>query len=558
LNPQTILLIRPHEHDYEYVQWHEDVRVGYLASVLEGEGFTTSVVDLALHPPTGPDGRAAAVNKIAEAGTGMLVFVIDKHPTNSPIFGCRLASDCKKDPRLKDAIIAFYGNTQIGPERLLRESPVDVVVTGEEYDFLEFAKAVRDGRQLSQVPGVAIRGSDDRVISNQPLPLVRDLDILPAPKRYFFDLPESARHRLGYVGAIEASRGCYAKCTFCYIRAEEKTHGSFPWRGRSPDKVAQEMENLYHAHNVREFAFVDPQFFGPGQHGQQWARDLAAELIARQLNGLAFSIYARSNDIHESTIGMLKEAGLYAVFIGIESFSQSVLNRYRKGVTVAENVRAIKVLMDYDIRLRMGFISFDHFTTIEELQESIRELKHICGYKPHLITQPIFFQNILAPLDDTPIGEMYSAIGAAKQAIEYNFSELITEQQKRLTRGGLITSFRDKRIGLISEATRLLASEILARSTELEIAMAEMLRSGGAVAEIQGHKVLPRTSTQWFDRLSLFAVSELEGIVNLVSEGRENVDGLATMISSHVEEYDRRHLGFSLNTRESFSEVLFD
>ena len=60
-----------------------------------------------------------------------------------------------------------------------------------------------------------------------------------------------------------------------------------------------EIDGLIDEYGKRDFYFVDPNFFGPGQYGQDRALRLASLLKERNIQ---FGIEARVNDIHEQTI----------------------------------------------------------------------------------------------------------------------------------------------------------------------------------------------------------------------------------------------------------------
>jgi len=557
-----VILIRPQEHDYEYLEWHEDIFLAYLMSSLKKKGYTCKLFDFALRPLLTEQDYKVAIEQIAQLNAPLIVFGIDKHPTNNPFYACKLIHKCRAYPELSETHFTVYGNTQIGVKRFLEELPINSVVTGEEQDFLVLTQTVGNSSTLDKVPGVMFKTSTGEIRTNPPLPLLKDLDELPLPKRYYFALPPEQRHNFGYVGGLLGSKGCYGRCKFCHMRAREKIYGSYPWRGRSPQKIVDEIELLYYTHNVRDFAFLDYQFFGPGRKGQQWAQAIAQEIIKREINDISFSIYARANDIKRNTISLLKKAGLYAVFIGIESFNQQVLDRYKKGTTVDENLQAIEILLGLDIRLRMGLISFDYFTTLDELRRNIIHLKNICKQKSHLITQPIFFQNILAPLDDTPIGDEYRKIGSSSKQGKYGFEQILNEQQRRSTRNGQITSFSDVRVAYLSEMTRMLASEILQRSTQLEIGMSQMLVNDSSQIPNNGSKIDATKVLTWFDNLTMFTVSRFEQLYTTMektSQPSPNIfENMAKKINKACQDYDFNHLGCTLNLNRSVRNRVFD
>lgn len=554
-----VVLVRAQEHDHEYRQWHEDLRVAYLSSYLRQHGYATQVFDYALQPLITEEQVESAIEAMAQSAASLIVFVMEKAPTNSPFFTAELIRRCRAHTLMDDLPFVIYGNTSVGADRLLHDLPVDFVVLGEEPDCLALLRAVVTGGSPSAVPGIAFCDADGRVVRNTPLPLPV-LDELPRPHRYFFEFTEVEKRRCaGYVGGILASRGCYARCSFCYIQAFAETYGGkYPWRGRSPAQVVDEMEHLYREHDVREFAFLDPNFFGPGRSGREWGATLAREIINRDLKGIAFSIYARANDIEPESMRLLKGAGLYAVFIGIESFNQAVLNRYRKGTTVEQNHRAINILKQFGIRLRMGFITFDHFTTFPELEENLSHLKLIMRDRGELITQPIFFYNVVAALEDTPLGRDYAAIGAAVPASTYQGSEVQTKHQLRILRGGAPTRFSDSRIEFLAEVSRILASEILQRTTWIENMLADQLYDP---TQCLGPMIGTVAARAWLDGLTRFSVELFGEMVVEVksSETRDQMllERLGRAIVASCNQYDQAHLRFVVPRTRDVTQHVF-
>jgi hypothetical protein len=560
-----IVLIRPQEHDYDYLQWQDDVLLAHTYREICRKGLTCRVFDFALRPLLSEMAYEQAMYDIESQRPRLCVLVIDKHPTNSPYYAGRFIAQMRTRPALRGVHLAILGNTQVGTERLLVEFDLDSVVLGEEFEAAMLAEAVVHQLPLESVDGIMYRSADSGAIRSRP-PGVRHDRFAESqrPRRYVFELPENERNPYGYVPSMEASRGCYAKCTFCYIRSKERTYGSYTWVGRDAYDVVEEMAELYHDHDVREFSFVDPQFFGPGRAGQEWASRLARLIIDHRLDGIAFSIYARANDIREPTISLLRDAGLYAVFIGIESFSDGVLRRYRKGLTVAVNMRAIEKLMDLGIRLRMGFISFDAETTIDELRESVSGLQHLLTLKPELITQPVFFQNILSPLEDTPLGDDYQSRGLSLHDPQDSSSLLLAARQRILSRGGPISRFADWRISALSELTRILGSEITQRSTQLEIAVSSILaenRWGNKIhvsdVQIDASSILP-----WFDHLTALAITEFIRLFEAVEKAPAvtgiDHEELVKEIELAIAKYDLEHLGVELGVESRSAHVVID
>ena len=252
-------------------------------------------------------------------------------------------------------------------------SAVDSVMVGEhEITFVELAEAIAAGvKPVDGLPGLAVRGnlaggscaSGPGSVNCRRRPLINDLDSLPLPVR------TEAMYRLPEVNLL-GSRGCYGGCTFCYINPfyGEKSR----WRGRSPENIVAEIDGIMAERNFREFYFTDPNFFGPGQQGQERALKIAALLKPRQLH---FGIEGRVNDIHDRSIGVLVEAGLRHLLIGLESGRDSSLKRMNKMTTVAQNEAAVGILRKHGIEPNIGFIMFEPDASLADIRENFEFLR---------------------------------------------------------------------------------------------------------------------------------------------------------------------------------------
>src|SRR3989338_7552039 len=279
--------------------------------------------------------------------------------------------------------INLYGHfpTFAFRELLANYPYVDSVTIGEpEATFPELAEAVKNNKDTSAlytIDGLAFNSTNSKieegvlkpnVILNKPRKPVSNLDKLPFPSRCDFDLLK----KRGISTYILASRGCYGKCTFCYLDNFYGEESS--WRGRSPENVFNEIFDIYETLGERYFYFADANFFGPGKNGKERACKLAGLIMDKGLN-IKFGIECRVNDIDDKTIGILVRAGLKDVFLGVESGSQRSLNKFRKFTKVEDNKKAINILRRYDIEPNYGFIMFEPDSTLAEVRENFEFLK---------------------------------------------------------------------------------------------------------------------------------------------------------------------------------------
>ena len=284
-------------------------------------------------------------------------------------------------------------------ENLLKQFPsIDSVVRGEgEETFLDLVTALVQEDDWRQVKGIAYREGDE-IVCNPTRPLIRDLDSLPFPER---DTLPLALRRCGYAGLI-SSRGCYARCTFCSVVSFYGIGTGPKYRARSPQNVVDEIMQLQEEFGVAKFFFHDANFIGPGRAGKDRAWRLAHEMISRGLK-INFSIQCRADDVEEDLFSYLKEAGLRRVFIGIESGVQEVLDRLKKGVTIAQNLEALEILKRLGLNMAIGFIMFDPDTKLEDVMNNIAFLKEAEVFRNKRATVDLL--NRLQIFAGTPIEE---------------------------------------------------------------------------------------------------------------------------------------------------------
>jgi len=130
---------------------------------------------------------------------------------------------------------------------------------------------------------------------------------------------------------IEGSRGCWwNKCTFCSLNRQYCRY-----REKSIDKVVQEVENQVNKYKCHSIRFVDNvqrvSDFGQLMSG---LKDLELDLN--------IFVEMRAGRLKKEDYKLMRDAGVRYVQIGIEAFSNAMLQKMCKGVTTIENIAAIK------------------------------------------------------------------------------------------------------------------------------------------------------------------------------------------------------------------------
>ncbi|MDP2158619.1 MAG: radical SAM protein [Nitrospirota bacterium] len=294
----------------------------------------------------------------------------------------------QKMPALTITAYGFYAT--ISAADIMRQSAaVDSVIIGEaEVPFAALAGAISGGTPIHELPGIVVRNGVNNTNVGKQKPIA-DLDSIPFPVR------TEALYRLSEVNIL-GSRGCYGRCTFCYINSY---HGKgVPWRGRSPENIATEISAIMKERGKKEFYFTDPNFFGPGQAGQERALRIAT--LLKPMN-ITFGIEGRVNDIHDKTIAALVDAGLRHILIGLESGRDESLRRMNKMTTVAQNEQALRILRKHGIEPNVGFIMFEPDSSLEDIRTNFEFLKRNDLLKNLSVTANVLYHHQIV-LEGTP------------------------------------------------------------------------------------------------------------------------------------------------------------
>jgi ribosomal peptide maturation radical SAM protein 1 len=276
--------------------------------------------------------------------------------------------------------IIFGGTSCAGPmgPALARTCPyIDVVVGVEGEPVLPgLIRAIRAGRPLSDIPGIAWRDRDCSVVVNGGKPVYRNIGDRPTLRydAYFRKLRalglDDQLSDLNIWIPFETSRGCWygekVQCTFCGL------HEIMQFRQRSWESVLAELEELADSHGVTRFFAVD--LIMPREH----VRTLFPEITRRQHRWSLF--YEIKATISRSDLELLSRAGVRWVQPGIESLDDDALKAMRKGVSTLINVQLLKWCAEMGIHVSWNIIvgiPGENAAGYEEMAERMRLLFHL-------------------------------------------------------------------------------------------------------------------------------------------------------------------------------------
>ena len=346
---------------------YDNLGVGYLSSALSSEGIKTRMIDfryddeeilvsLRRHKPL-VVGFSVVYEGYIDEFAGLVKYLrkggVRSHFTAGGYFA------------------------SLNPTELFRLIPeLDSIVRFEgEITFPRLVKRIYGGHNWRDTRSIAFR-EEGRIVMTPMRPLETDIDTFPTPSR---------RPLADFVPGVKfatliASRGCRHNCSFCNTREFYGTPGGPLKRIRRPERVLDEMEQLYHEKGCRVFLFQDDDFPVKNSGNNDWVNSFCLGLEQRRLTEkIMWKINCRPDEIDAESFAMMKRHGLSLVFIGLEEGTDEGLARLNKGMTVSENTRAVEILKNLEIGFDYGFMLFQPGSTFETLKENLEFLGTICG-----------------------------------------------------------------------------------------------------------------------------------------------------------------------------------
>ena len=381
--------------------------LGYLAAVLEAQGYVVEVVDFE-DPPESIRATIVDVAPVLVGFSLIFQFYVDRFE--------QLAGYLRDTG--VDCHFTIGGHfPSLSPRATLALMPqLDSIVRFEgELTLLELVDRLSLRRDWRCVDGIAYRDGDD-IIENPDRPLIANLDELPLPHRVV-----ETRRVLGRTSAqLIASRGCARRCSFCSIHMFYRSARGKVVRTRTPSDVAREMRTLYDEYGATILLFQDDDFPIFGRAWHRWCRSLLEGIEAENLVGrVLWKINCRADAVDPELLAEMRDAGMYLVYMGLESGSEVGLETLHKQITVEQNVRAVEILKQLGINFDFGFMMLDPSSSFESIRENVTFLRTIVGDG----SAAAEFCRMI-PYDGTPIKEQLALTGRLRGDVlspDYDF-----------------------------------------------------------------------------------------------------------------------------------------
>lgn len=319
----------------------------YLAASLEAAGFSTETVTYRFMPAD------LTLKKILNDRKPK-VLAISATGNEIPILK-KLTREVKAI--CVDLPIIVGGYCSLEGETLLENSCIDILVIGEgEQTIVDLANHFLKQHSIDDINGIVYRISQNEIIRNPPREVLKDIDQLPVPT-YSHIPPNTESIR------VYASRGCPFQCGFCEIKDFYAGKGiryhSAAYMRRLIGRLECQIPN-----KVKYVYFNDDEFLLSVNHLKSMGnlmRDLGFKMV--------FQTRVRDILKHWKYIEYYHDV-IHEIHLGVESFSDSQLKRWKKATTAEQNRKALQILAELSVSYYPYLILSDDETTPRELFEN--------------------------------------------------------------------------------------------------------------------------------------------------------------------------------------------
>jgi anaerobic magnesium-protoporphyrin IX monomethyl ester cyclase len=294
---------------------------------------------------------------------------------------------------------------------------IDYVIIGEpEHTVQELARELeqRGKKDFKRIKGIGYVKNKEIIIT-PPRPPIQDLDSLPFPARHLLpmqtyfeavkEIPLRGEIRKPWATVV-TSRGCPFNCVFCSIH----TVMGRKWRGRSPENVVDELEQLVDAYHIEQLDFSDENM----TLDRKRMEGICDLIVKRGLDIKWFTPNGvRADTLYEKLLTKMKKSGCEKIRVAPESGVQRVVNQViKKSLDLKTVERAVVLCKKVGIRVGCFFVIGLIGETKEEIKQTIK-----FAYKLRRLGAESFIFSIATPVYGTELYKQAKRGGFLKKDV---------------------------------------------------------------------------------------------------------------------------------------------
>ncbi len=306
----------------------------------------------------------------------------------------------------KDTVTVLSGlHPTSRPEDSLKQPNVDFVVMGEAEQTMQELTDIceqKTSKNLDKVKGIGYLKNGKTVI-NPPRPPLENLDSLPFPARHLLPMEEyfAAVKENPLGGEIHkpwammvTSRGCPYNCVFCSIHVVMGRK----WRGRSPENVVAEIEQLVQTYHVKQIDFLDDNM----TLNKKRMETICDLIVKKRLDIEWFTPNGvRADTLDENLLKKMKASGCRKIKVAPESGVQRVVDQIiKKDLNLEAVENAVVLSKKLGIKVGCFFIIGLIGETKEDIKTTIKY-----AYKLRRLGADSFYFSYATPVYGTELYE---------------------------------------------------------------------------------------------------------------------------------------------------------
>ena len=349
-----------------------------LAGELKRINISSKIIDLRLIKKEAIDIKAP------------LFFGFTIYSNESIKYALDLAVRLRKD--FPETPMAWGGpHVHMLPEQTVEHELVDIACYGEgEASVRELAhQLVNQKKDFHKIPGIVFK--ENGQVRRTALEGYKNLDELEFYPYELLDINLYKKTTCTHF-YYQTSRGCIHRCRFCNYNYQSR------WRGKSSQKVADELTWIKERFNPYEFYISDCNFFS----GKKRAMEIIFEFKRLNIRWTAFCRFDDLASFSDDELQLMKESGCLKLNLGGESGSDMILEYLNKGINSMQIIDGIRRCNRYGIMADVSFIAGVPKETEEELNETIDIILKIYKMHPDNMVNGLFYYQ---PYPNTPLME---------------------------------------------------------------------------------------------------------------------------------------------------------
>lgn len=259
--------------------------------------------------------------------------------------------------------------TSLIPDIVLKSGVVDFVVVGEgEITMLALINALINKTSFHSVDGIVFI-EDGKIITNKEREFA-ELSQLPIidfsyvdPTKYW--IKNSNYDKLLFV---YATKGCPFSCSYCYNSCLSKGI----WRARPAEYVLSEIKYLIENFGMEGVYFTDDLFFS----NKAYLKSFCNSIIDSGLK-FVWSCEARADCCTREDLQLMYDTGCRWIFFGIESGSEEMQIKLRKGLDLQKARKTIEICREIGITTTTSFMLGFVDETEDEIRKTVEYAKSV-------------------------------------------------------------------------------------------------------------------------------------------------------------------------------------